>query len=145
MGSGRKQPARTPSTAGCGEAGCQGDGTFAYLVCVCVLLGRRGWAAGLFDDVEDAHVWARFPALRVPTTNAGLVGFVGGGTVPTNCQRHCLTWTDTSTRRLMPWWRCRTVPVAGSGCDPPVVGGRVQHRLPLSRRGLGVVIWAGWA
>jgi hypothetical protein len=29
---------------------------------------------GMFDDVEDAHVWARFPALRVPTTNAGLVG-----------------------------------------------------------------------
>jgi hypothetical protein len=40
----------------------------------------------MFDDVEDAHVWARFPALRVPTTGTGLMGIVGGGTVPTNRQ-----------------------------------------------------------
>jgi hypothetical protein len=43
--------------------------------------------AWVFDDVEDAHVWARFPALRMLTSSARLMGFVGGGTVPMNCER----------------------------------------------------------
>jgi hypothetical protein len=38
----------------------------------------------VFNDVEDAHVWARHPALEVLTSRAGLARFVGGGTMTTN-------------------------------------------------------------